>query len=453
MFSIELINVFGIGLIIFSLFYFQKTNNMIPLLLAFSFYSSGISRFYAVAVKHTTGYVRVAGWDIFIMNDELALICLNLFFLGNIILVVFFVFFNNKNKKIAKIDSALLFKNFVNKNKIFVFLLTFSYFIMVALSSPLYSISFSYGYYAPFASIGSIICIFFILQTFDKINYIFIGILLVAYMLLIANLNLSSYIRFSLLGWLIPIGFAILYKISPGLKLIALLGGGSIAFIGFSILGELRTSSGKSFDVLVKQATQRILISEDANMLDGFMMVYQIVPSVLDYQYGLNHLEILTRPIPRSIWPNKPTGGYANKLDLNDNYGESFGIGISESMYGTFYIEGGVIGLSFFCILYAFVLSKLLNYFGKYDGMLGATLQGCVYASLLAWFRGGDFAGIFALLLLSYWPVIVFIRRYNSFLKKEKRREFYNNLMQKDLEQKLAQNQILMPLKPTLKSF
>jgi hypothetical protein len=40
------------------------------LILSFLFYSSGVSRFNAVAVKRTAGYVRVAGWDIFDMNDE-----------------------------------------------------------------------------------------------------------------------------------------------------------------------------------------------------------------------------------------------------------------------------------------------------------------------------------------------------------------------------------------------
>jgi len=454
MLSIEVLNIIAIFLVVFSLLYFQKTNNMVPLLISFSFFSSGISRYYAVAVNRTTGYVRVAGWDVFVMSDELALICLNLFCLGAFSLIFFLVTieFYKKKKVVKKVDTGDLFRKFVNKNRVFIILLSFSYFVMLALRNVLYSISFSYGFYAPFASIGSIICIFFIIQSFNKINYIFIAIFFISYLLLIAQLAVTTHTRFSLLGWIIPIGFAILYKIKPGLKLVALLGGGAVAFIGFSILGELRSSVGKSFGELVTQATQRILISEDSNMLDGFMMMYQVVPSKLDFQYGLNHIEILTRPIPRSIWPNKPSGGYINKLNLNTGGDLEF-IGISESMFGTFYVEGGVFGIVFFCFFYALLLSRLLNYFARYEGMLGATLQGCVYASLLAWFRGGDFAGIFALLLLSYWPVIIFMRRYNSFLKLERRREYYNSLMQQDLEQKLAENQILMPLKPILHSI
>ena len=85
--------------------------------------------------------------------------------------------------------------------------------------------------------------------------------------------------------------------------------------------------------------------------------------------------------------------------------------------------------------------------------MLGATLLGCIYASLIAWFRGGDFAGIFALLLLSYWPVLLFMRRYNAFLKREKQIERYYQRQAIENPQNTIANEVIVPMHPLLKTF
>jgi hypothetical protein len=435
--------------------YYQKKDSILPLILVFSFFSSGLSRFNAVAVKRSAGYVRVAGWDIFEMNDELALICLNLFCLGTVLLIGFFMIYNNLyyKKDVPQYDTNEQFKKFVAKNRVFIIVLSLSYFAILAGRQLLYAISFSYGFYAPFGAIGVIICIFFMLQTFDKLGYVFVSILLVGYMLFIASLIITAFVRFSLIGWVVPIGIAVLSKIKPGLRLFFVVFGGGIVLIGFSVLGVMRNAKDATASELITKSVERLLVSEDSNMLDGFMMAYQVVPNLLDYQYGLNHSEILTRPIPRSVWPNKPSGGYANKLDLNDMYGESFGIGISESMYGTFYIEGGVVGIVVFCWLYGMFLARVVNRLKRYHGMVGATLLGCVYASLIAWFRGGDFAGIFALLLLSYWPVIIFMRRYNAFLKREKMIQIYNQKQARENPESQISNDVIVPMHPLLKSF
>ena len=293
--------------------YYQKKDSILPLILIFSFFSSGLSRFNAVAVKRSAGYVRVAGWDIFEMNDELALICLNLFCLGTVLLIGFFMIYNNLyyKKDVPQYDTNEQFKKFVAKNRVFIIVLSLSYFAILAGRQLLYAISFSYGFYAPFGAIGVIICIFFMLQTFDKLGYVFVSILLVGYMLFIASLIITAFVRFSLIGWVVPIGIAVLSKIKPGLRLFFVVFGGGIVLIGFSVLGVMRNAKDATASELITKSVERLLVSEDSNMLDGFMMAYQVVPNLLDYQYGLNHSEILTRPIPRSVWPNKPSGGYA----------------------------------------------------------------------------------------------------------------------------------------------
>jgi hypothetical protein len=455
MLSYEQIEILTYILLIVCGIYYQKKDNILPLILAFSFFSSGLSRFNAVAVKRTVGYVRVAGWDIFDMNDKLALECLNLFYLGTVLFIMSFMYFKSVYSRAQKekIDSKELFKKFISKNRVFILFIVVFYFIIYLGKSALSVISFSYGFYSPFGAIGVIICLFFFVQTFDKIGYVFIAILVVGIMLFVANMVLSAYVRFSLIGWVIPIGIAILSRVKSSLRLIMVVIGGAVILVGFSFLGVLRNAKDMTTSELLTLSVERLLVSEDSNMLDGFMMVHQVVPDLIDYQLGLNHIEIITRPIPRSVWPNKPVGGYANKLNLNDEYGESFGIGISESMYGTFYMEGGIIGIIVFCWLYGMFLAKVVTGFEKYHGMLGATLLGCIYAALVAWFRGGDFAGIFALLVLSYWPVFVFMRRYNAFLKREKLIEKQN--LQYSLAQKegVLVNDVVVPMHPLLKSF
>jgi hypothetical protein len=455
MLSYTQIEIITYILLVVSAIYYQMKDSILPLLLSFSFFSSGLSRFNAVAIKKTVGYVRVAGWDLFDMNDETALICLNFFCLGTVLLIFFFIIYNNLYYKPneTKYDTNEKFKKFIAKNRIFIVFLVILYFLLYSAKGALLSVSFSYGYYSPFGAIGIIICLFFFLQTFDKIGYVFIGILVVGFMLLVASIILSAFVRFSLIGWIVPIGIAVLSRVKSSYRLFFVLFGGGFVLICFSALGTIRNSKNLTTTELISISVERLLVSEDSNMLDGFMMVYQVVPTLLDYQYGLNHIEILTRPIPRSIWPNKPVGGYANKLDLNDDFGETFGIGISESMYGTFYIEGGIAGIVVLCWLYGMFLARITNRLRKYHGMLGATLLGCVYASLIACFRGGDIAGIFALLALSYWPVILFMRRYNAFLKREKLIERHYQKQALEQQPNNQPEQLKVPMHHLLKSF
>lgn len=455
MLSYTQIEIITYILLIICAIYYQRKDSILPMILSILFYSSGLARFNSVAIKRSVGYVRVAGWDVFVMNDDLALECLNLFCFGTILMIASFMIYNNlyQKKKVQPYDTNDQFKRFVAKNRVFIIMLSLSYFVILAGRQLLYAISFSYGYFAPFGAVGVIVCIFFMLQTFDKIGYVFISTLLIAYMLFIASLVLTIFVRFSLLGWSIPIGLAILSKVKPSLRLVFLGVGGSIAIVGFSFLGELRNSKEKPVSELIKNSVERALDSEDSNMLDGFMMMYQVVPELLDFQYGVNHLEILTRPIPRSIWPNKPSGGYINKLNLNNIESDKDFIGISESMYGTFYVEGGIAGIVIFCWLYGMLLARIINRLRRYHGMLGSTLLGCVYAALVAWFRGGDFAGIFALLLLSYWPVFLFMRRYNAFLKREKLIERYYQRQALENQQNPTANEVIVPLHPLLKTF
>ena len=180
--------------------------------------------------------------------------------------------------------------------------------------------------------------------------------------------------------------------------------------IGFPPFGE-----GGEFDGW-EAAFERSSSKEDQNMLDGLMMVMDVYPNHLDYHYGGEHFEILLRPIPRAIWPEKPVGGYANKLGLNDVRKGT--VGISQTIYGTFYGEGGVAGIVILSILYGYFFVRLFRMIGRYDSDLYWILKGIVLASFIPILRGGDLPGIVAFIGMSYWPVFLIVWQYNRYLKQ-----------------------------------
>jgi len=146
-------------------------------------------------------------------------------------------------------------------------------------------------------------------------------------------------------------------------------------------------------------------------------MVLQVYPQHLDYHWGSEHLEILYRPIPRSLWPNKPLGGYANKIGLNDNMGGG-SVGISQSLYGSFYGEGGIFGIVVLCFIYALVLNRIMLISLRYKSDVRHLIKGITIASLVPLLRGGDLPGVYAFIGMTFWPVFYFIYKYKKFAVK-----------------------------------
>ena len=164
-------------------------------------------------------------------------------------------------------------------------------------------------------------------------------------------------------------------------------------------------------------------------MLDGFMMVLQVYPQHLAYHMGTEHLEILYRPIPRSLWPDKPLGGYANKLGLNDNMGGG-SVGISQSLYGTFYGDGGVTGIVILSFFYALILNLIMARSLKYNSDVRHLIKGITIASMIPLLRGGDLPGIYAFIGMSFWPVFYFVNRYGNFIRYYRISEFQRSRME-----------------------
>jgi hypothetical protein len=208
--------------------------------------------------------------------------------------------------------------------------------------------------------------------------------------------------RFQFLGWMIASGLILSSTYRPKTRLIVF---ATIAIFGlsiFAVAGALRNPELKG-DSLNQAALERAFSAEDANMLDGFVLMQQVYPKRLDFSLGMEHLEILMRPIPRSLWPEKPVGGYMNKLGLTINGGKAT-LGISQSLFGSFYGEGGLIGIVIFSIIYGTIFAKIVSYSTHQKPFASILIRAIFCACLIPLLRGGDLPGIYAWFGMAFWP-------------------------------------------------
>jgi hypothetical protein len=155
---------------------------------------------------------------------------------------------------------------------------------------------------------------------------------------------------------------------------------------------------------LEEESVNRFAFAADANMLDGFVLLRQVYPEMLPYSYGGEHLDILTRPIPRAWWPGKPVGGYLNKLGIIDaNSGLT--LGISPSLFGSFYQEGGIVGMVLLSVLYGFGFARLIRFSAVISPIGGLLIRAIACAAVIPLLRGGDLPGIYAWFGMAFWPV------------------------------------------------
>ncbi|MGB3617744.1 MAG: hypothetical protein WBA12_06465, partial [Catalinimonas sp.] len=423
--SIELLTWATYGLLLGAIVYFLLRNDEFPLLLAAFLYLTGLQRYEAVQSGQVK-WVRVAyasGVDFFTMNDELAIRALNLFVLGTAVLMIAYISFRLPHKSRRRIDNPGIFKQFFLKRRttiiaIFVFFLFFN---SISRNFVRGGIAYGNSYFLLFGmAVGGIILLMYLVfknmtlkrQGLSKL--IFAGLIVIA-----AGLSYSASGRFKFLSWAVALGLIITRDMHPFKKAQIYAIGGVIILSVFALAGVSRY---QKLDTLTTEEKAELALgrfenAEDGNMLDGFMMALQVYPDLLDYHYGTEHLEILVRPIPRRLWPSKPVGGYVNKLGLNDNMGGGT-VGISQTIYGSFYGEGGVGGIIVLSIMYGWLFASLMHYGERYNSDARWLVKGLVFASAIPLLRGGDLPGIYAFIGMAFWPVFILLYQYNKHLKK-----------------------------------
>ena len=398
------------------------------MLLVLFFYTSGLQR-YVLVTSGAERWVRVAyAKNIFNLTDELGLQALNYFFLGTLVLTVAYSIFafTRKPPPVFR-DDPLTLQYFLRQNQLviisgFAIVASVSFYAKLAFINSFLSsgggIAAGGSYYVMigFGLGGVISLMYLVFKSYDIKTQYLPKMLIGAVILFAASMTYSSSGRFQFISWSVTIGIIFVRDSNPFYKLRIYLLGGLALSIAFGLAGVARrvdTTKMSNFEK-ISAAWQRNKSTEDATMLDGFMMVLQVYPQHLNYHYGTEHLEILYRPIPRSWWPEKPLGGYANKLGLNENMGGG-SVGISQSLYGTFYGEGGVAGIVILCIIYAYLINLMMVKSIRYNSDTRHLIKGATIASIIPLLRGGDLPGIYAFIGMSFWPVILFVNRYASF--------------------------------------
>lgn len=230
-------------------------------------------------------------------------------------------------------------------------------------------------------------------------------------MLALWQLTFGSTGRFQFLGWLVAAGVTLSSTYRPRVRLLILTAFAAVGLGLFAIAGTLRGYTPD--DANFRQAAwERAFSAEDANMLDGFVLLQQVYPSQLPYSLGGEHLEILLRPIPRSLWPGKPVGGYMNKLGLITPQ-SGFTLGISPTIFGSFYAEAGTLGVAVIALVYGAVLARLVRLSTQLQPFAGLLLRAIICASLVPLLRGGDLPGIYAWIGMAFWPcfLVLWLKR------------------------------------------
>lgn len=359
--------------------------------------------------------------SIFNLTNELGQEALNLFILGTAVFMISYIAFRQERSYI--IDHQSLFSAFLSQQKSKVIVLFGAFMFVnglakVALGNGPAAYGNGYAFLFGLAIGGIILLMYLIYRHIPSKGQLSTKLLFLGLFAIAAYLSFNASLRFQFLSWAVAIGILIVKDRKPTRKAVVYAIGGVCVAL-FSLAGVLRSvkSEGLDFNQALALSLERNDKADDQNMLDGFMMVLQVYPQHLNYSYGMEHVEILMRPVPRVLWPEKPVGGYANKLGLNDNFG-GVTIGISQSIYGTFYGEGGTFGIILFSILYGYLFTRLFRYANRYNSDMRYLLKGVIIASTIPLLRGGDLPGIIAFIGMSYWPIFIFLYQYNQFLKK-----------------------------------
>ncbi|HTL07239.1 MAG TPA: O-antigen polymerase [Chitinophagaceae bacterium] len=268
---------------------------------------------------------------------------------------------------------------------------------------------------------SSFIIFFFLLIVADRASTKRVKPFTLLIFLFLAYITYDTAMRFQFLGWMIPIGYYLARDIKPARKVVFAIGGIFIVMVVFSAAGVLRYNklSELSIGKLYDESVERLKISDDINFIDGFMMIYQVYPDELPYEYGQEHLSILLRPIPRTMWPGKPLASWVRNVEAKHGWFNENSAGFSPTIWGVFYAEGGFTGIIVLSVIWGWLLAFIYRKVSYFSSDLSSFLIGVILVSMIPIFRSGDMPGDFAIVLMSFWPMFILTWQYKKFIKKQ----------------------------------
>jgi hypothetical protein len=189
--------------------------------------------------------------------------------------------------------------------------------------------------------------------------------------------------------------------------------------IVFNLLGHNRdllkaTFSGQGIEIVEQrpgtpqnEKVKRQLDTQDFSNFDYLSYVVSVVPDRTGrYTYGLQYLQLLTEPIPRILWKEKPVGAPVKTIDIGAyaNF-----IGLTVSLCGDGWMSGGWIGVAIMLSLAGIILGRAYRWCNEYpDSRLGGMAYVVALAMAPQWFRDGGIS-IFKFLLFTSIPILVWM--------------------------------------------
>lgn len=232
----------------------------------------------------------------------------------------------------------------------------------------------------------------------------------------VVYLTYAPHSRFQFLAWIVAGSTIVSSSYRAKTRLIALAAFAIFGLSLFAVAGAMRNIQSPSGQ-LNQIAVERALGAEDGNMLDGFVLLQQVYPKHLEFSLGMQHLEIFMRPIPRSLWPEKPIGGYMKKFTLLTQGGKGT-LGFSPTLFGIFYAEGGSIGIIVLSALYGYLLARIVRYSLQLHPFANILVRAVLCAALIPILRSGDMAGNYAWIGMAFWPCFLVLWYQRHYFKR-----------------------------------
>lgn len=187
----------------------------------------------------------------------------------------------------------------------------------------------------------------------------------------------------------------------------------AVAIAGFTLVGADRGASvrealgfGSSGNIQRSQAHEKFLEGMDFGNLEFFEYIVYAVPQRSGtYDYFLDNLQLLTEPIPRVLWKDKPVGPPIQRVHLM-KYGAPFGM--TRSLPGEGWYAWGWLGVAIWCGLWGWALGWIYRKFA--DGPQN-TLHTAAYMVflpiLIVAYRDGSLVTIFRLGIFYFAPILI----------------------------------------------
>jgi len=116
-------------------------------------------------------------------------------------------------------------------------------------------------------------------------------------------------------------------------------------------------------------------------------LVWAIPKRTGTYDYFANNLELVTAPIPRAVWPDKPIGAPVKRFELYEN---TRPIAITHSLPGMGWYNAGYAGVVLWCALFAAIYGAGFRAFARSGrGPLAAMAYVAFLATATIAFRDG----------------------------------------------------------------